>query len=166
MSAKITGILEKLYADHGDLVKEGQLLAELDVDELQSQVEVSRAALARIGLDLKRARATVAKTKASPALAQSDYRRDLELFKGEVISEADIDTTSTALRVAKSEYAEAKASLAALEAALAQAASEVRVAEANLSYTQIIAPMDGLITVRTAEVGNTVMEHQSFIWLI
>lgn len=157
VSTKITGILEKLYADQGDLVKQGQLLAELDAQELESLVNVSRAQLTRLERDLKRARATVAKTKASLALAQSDYRRDLELFKGEVISEADIDTTNTALRVAKSEYAEANASLAALEAAQDQAASEVSVAEANLSYTQIVAPMDGLITVRTAEVGDTVI---------
>src|SRR4030067_944163 len=88
VSAKIIGILEKLYVDQGDLVMRGQLLAELDVQELKSRVEASRAAL---------------------------------------------------------------------KAAQDQAASELRVAEANLSYTQIAASMDGLITVRTAEVGDTVI---------
>ena len=67
-----------------------------------------------------------------------------------------MDTTEAALEVAESEHAEAQASLAALRAAQDQAASEVSVAEANLSYTQIVAPMDGLITVREAEVGDTV----------
>lgn len=157
VSTKITGILEKLYADQGDLVKEGQLLAELDAQELESLVNASRAQHTRLERDLKRAQATVAKTKASLALAQSDKRRDLELFKGEVISEATLDTTSTALQVAESEYAEARASLTALIAARTQARYEVRASEANLSYTQIIALMDGLIIARTAEVGNTVI---------
>ena len=157
VSAKITGILEKLYVDQGDLVMRGQLLAELDVQELKSRVEASRAALIRFKRDLNRARATVAKDQAKLTLAQSDYRRDMELFKGEVISEAAMDTTSAALQVAEREYAESQASLAALKAAQDQAASELRVAEANLSYTQIAASMDGLITVRTAEVGDTVI---------
>lgn len=157
VSTKITGILEKLYADQGDLVKQGQLLAESDLQELKARVTASRAALTRFERDLNRARATVAKAQANLTLAQSDYRRDLEVFKNGVISEATMDTTKAALQVAESEYAEAQASLAALEAAQDQAASEVRVAEANLSYTQIVAPMDGLITVRTAEVGNTVI---------
>jgi len=156
VSTKITGILERLYADQGDLVTQGQLLAELDVQEMQARVASSRAALTRFDRDLNRARATVVKTQAYLTLAQSDHRRDLEIFQSGVISEATMDTTSAALQVAESEYAEAQAGLAALEAAKAQAASEVRVAEANLGYTRIAAPMDGLITVRKAEVGNTV----------
>ena len=156
VSTKIIGIVEKLYVDHGDLVKHGQLLAELDAQELKSRVKASRATLRRFERDLNRARATVAKTQANMALAQSNYRRDVEVFKKGVISEAAIDTTKAALEVAESEHAEAKASLAALKAAHDQAASEVSVAEANLSYTQIVAPMEGLITVRTAEVGDTV----------
>lgn len=156
VSTKITGILEKLYADHGDLVKQGQILAELDAQELQSRVKASRASLRKFERDLNRARATVAKTQANLALAQSDYRRDVEVFKEGVISEAAMDTTKAALEVAESEHAEAQASLAALEAAHDQAASEVSVSEANLSYTQIVAPMEGLITVREAEVGDTV----------
>jgi multidrug efflux pump subunit AcrA (membrane-fusion protein) len=156
VSTKITGILERLYADQGDLVTQGQLLAELDVQEIQARVASSRAALTRFERDLDRAQATVAKTQANLTLAQSDHRRYLDIFKNGVISEATMDTTSAALQVAESEYAEAQAGLTALEAAKAQAASEVRVAEANLGYTRIAAPMDGLITVRKAEVGNTV----------
>ncbi len=157
ISTKITGIVEKLYADQNDLIKQGQLLAELDAHELKARVNASHATLRRFERDLKRARATLAKTKAKLTLAQNNYRRDLEVFQKGVISEATIDTTKATLEVAESEYAEAQANLAALEAAQDQAASEVRVAEANLNYTQIVAPMDGLITVRTAEVGNTVI---------
>lgn len=157
VSTKITGILEKLYVDQGDLVMQGQLLAELDAQELRSRVNASRATLTRVERDLNRARATVAKARADLTLSQSNYRRNLELFKNEVISEATMDTAKDALQVAESEYAEAQASLAALEASQNQVASEVRVADANLSYTQIVAPMEGLITDRTAEVGNTVV---------
>jgi HlyD family secretion protein len=157
VSTKITGIVEQLHADQGDVVKQGQLLAELDAQELTSRVKASRAALRKFNRDLNRARATVTKTEATLALARSNYRRDLEVFKNGVISEAVMDATRAALEVAESEHAEANASLAALKSARNQAAAEVSVAEATLSYTRIGAPMGGLITVRTAEVGDTVL---------
>ncbi len=156
VSTKITGILEKLHADQGDLVKQGELLAELDAAELKAKAAASRASLSRSGRDLGRSRAAAAKAQANLALAGSNHRRDLEVFKPGYISQAAMDITLASLKVAESEAAEAQANVLALEAAQAQAASEVRVAEASLNYTRIVAPMDGLITVRKAEVGATV----------
>jgi HlyD family secretion protein len=98
----------------------------------------------------------VAKSQANLNLAQSNYRRDLEVFKPGYISEAAMDTTRAQLRLAESEQAAAQAQVAAQAAQAAQAESEVKASEANLAYTRILAPMDGLITVRKAEVGSTV----------
>lgn len=157
VSTKITGILEKLYADHGDQVTKGQLLAELDTRELMSRVKASRSALTRFERDLNRAKATLAKSEANLTLARSNYRRDSTLFERGVIPEADMDSTRAALKVAHSEHSEARANLSAVEAARDQAVSEVHVAEANLGYAHIKAPMDGLITERVAEAGDTII---------
>lgn len=157
VSSKITGILEKVYVDQGDAVTKGQLLAELDTRELLSLVKASRSALTRFERDIHRAQATRAKTSANLTLARSNYRRDTELFEDDVISEADMDATRAALQVAESEHDEAAANLSAIEAGRDQAVSEVHVSEANLEYTQITAPMDGLIIDRTAEAGDTIV---------
>ena len=156
VSSKITGILDKLYADQGDRVKKGQLLAELDTPELKARLTAARAAQERAQKDLGRSRATLAKAQANQALAQSNYRRDFEVFKPGYISQAAIDTTSAALKVAAGETGEAQATIAATEAALKQAAAEAHAAAATLDYTRILAPMDGLLTVRKAEVGDTI----------
>jgi len=156
VSSKITGILDKLYADQGDRVKKGQLLAELDTPELKARLAAARAAQNRAQKDLGRSRATLAKAQANLALAQSNYRRDQEVFKPGYISQAAFDTTSAALKVAAGETAEARANVAATEAALQQAAAEAQAAAATLDYTRILAPMDGLLTVRKAEVGDTI----------
>jgi len=156
VSSKITGILEKLYADQGDRVKKGQLLAELDTAELKARLAAARAAQERAQKDLGRSRATLAKSQANLALAQSNYRRDFEVFKPGYISQAAIDTTSAALKVAAGEAGESRANVAATEAALKQAAAEAHAAAATLDYTRILAPMDGLLTVRKAEVGDTI----------
>jgi HlyD family secretion protein len=96
------------------------------------------------------------KAQANLGLAQSNYQRDLEVFKPGYISKAAFDTTKAQLKVAESEVAATKATVTALEAAVKQAESETHAAAAIHKYTHIVAPMDGLITVRKAEIGNII----------
>ncbi|RJR41294.1 MAG: efflux RND transporter periplasmic adaptor subunit [Deltaproteobacteria bacterium] len=156
VSAKITGILEELYADQGDEVRKGQLLAKLDAVELRAREAASQAAKNRAQRDLARARADMVKAQANLGLAQSNYQRDLEVFKPGYISKSAFDTTKAQLKVAESEVAATKATVTALEAAVKQAESEAHAAAAIHKYTHITAPMDGLITVRKAEIGTTI----------
>jgi HlyD family secretion protein len=156
VSAKITGILEKLYADQGQMVQKGQLLAELDAMELRAREAAAQAAKNRAQRDLARAQADMIKAQANLGLAQSNYQRDLEVFKPGYISKAAFDTTKAQLKVAESEVAATKATVTALEAAVKQAESETHAAAAIHKYTHIVAPMDGLITVRKAEIGNLI----------
>ncbi len=156
VSAKITGILEKLYADQGQMVQKGQLLAELDAIELRAREAAAQAAKNRAQRDLARAQADMIKAQANLGLAQSNYQRDLEVFKPGYISKAAFDTTKAQLKVAESEVAATKATVTALEAAVKQAESETHAAAALHNYTRIVAPMDGLITVRKAEIGTTI----------
>jgi HlyD family secretion protein len=156
VSAKITGILEELYADQGERVQKGQRLAKLDALELQAREAAAQAARNRAQRDLARAQADTIKAQANLGLAQSNYQRDLEVFKPGYISQAAFDTTKAQLKVAESEVAATRASVAALEAAVKQAESETQAAAAIHKYTLIVAPMDGLITVRKAEIGTTI----------
>jgi len=156
VSAKITGILEKLYADQGNYVKKGQLLAELDIAELRARAAAARAAKNRAQSDLARAQADFLKAQANLDLALSNYQRDMELFKPGYISQAAFDNTKAALKVAESEVNSSRAAVEALHAQVDQSVSEIHAAEAVLAYARILAPMDGLITVRKSEVGDTV----------
>ncbi len=156
VSAKITGILEKLYVDQGDQVQKGQILAELDALELRAREAAAQAAKSRAQRDMGRAQADIIKAQANLGLAQSNYQRDLEVFKPGYISKAAFDTTKAQLKVAESEVAASKATVTALEAAVKQAESETHAAAALHNYTRIVAPMDGLITVRKAEIGTTI----------
>jgi len=156
VSAKITGILEKLHADQGDRVQKGQLLAELDAVELRARKAAAQAAKNRAQRDLARAQADLGKAQANLGLAQSNYQRDLEVFKPGYISQAAFETTKAQLRVAESEVNAFQAVVTAVQAGVKQAESETHAAAALHNYTRILAPMDGLITVRKAEVGTTI----------
>ncbi len=156
VSSKIIGILVKLYADQGDRVRKGQLLAELDSDELRVREAAARSAKNRAEHDLARAQADLIKSQANLVLAQSNYQRDLAVFKPGYISQAAFDTTKAALRVAESDVASNQAGVKAMQAAVNQAESEARASEALFGYTRILAPMDGVIIVRKAETGDTI----------
>jgi multidrug efflux pump subunit AcrA (membrane-fusion protein) len=156
VSAKITGILEKLYADQPNRVQKGQLLAKLDSAELRAREAAAEAAQRRAQRDLIRGQADLLRSQANLALAESNYRRDLEVFKLGYISQAAFDTTAAQLKVAQSDVAATKATVTALEAAFKQAESDRNTAAAIYQYTNIVAPMDGLITVRKAEIGDTI----------
>ncbi len=157
VSPKITGILEKLYADQGDRVKQGQLLAGIDSAELRAREMAAQAAKMRVQRDLARAQADLGKAQANLGLAKSNYQRDLEVFKPGYISQAAFDTTRAQLKVAESEVTAFQAGVTALQAAVKQAESETKAAAALHNYTRILSPMDGLITVRKAEVGTTLV---------
>jgi HlyD family secretion protein len=156
VSAKITGILEKLYADQGDSIKKGRLLAELDSAEQLAREAATSAARVRASCDLASAKADLAKAQANLVLAKSNYQRDLEVYKQGYISPAAFDVTKAALRVARSDVSAKEASIKALEASLSQAKSDTRTARVLLGYTRIHAPMDGIITVRRSEIGDTI----------
>lgn len=156
VSAKISGILEKLYADQGERVKKGQLLAELDSAEQTAREAAARSAQLRASRELASAKADLAKAQANLLLAKSNYQRDLAVYQQGYISAAAFDVTHAALQVAQSDVSAREAAVKASEASLGQAAADARTAGVLLGYTRIAAPMDGIITVRKSEVGDTI----------
>ena len=156
ISAKITGILQKLNVDQGHMVKQGSVLAELDSAELTARLEAGRSATVRARQDVEKAKASTAKAQANLLLAQSNYKRDREVFDKGYISQAYFDVTQAQLQVAQSEHTEALKAQDASFAMLAQAEAEAQATEATLDFSRIRAPMDGLITSRRAEIGDTI----------
>jgi len=154
LSGKITGILTRLHADQGDTVKMGQVLAELDSTELKSRTAAAQSARGRSERDLVRARADLLKAEANLFLARSTHARNEEVFKPGYIPAATFDASKSALRVAESEVIASKAAVDAIQAGSAQAVYEAAATKDILGYTRILAPMDGLIIARKAEVGT------------
>ncbi len=157
VSSKITGLVSGVFADQGDTVTRGQLLAVLENDDLSARVAVGRAFLSAATEEIAASEAALAKAEADLALARSNYDRDAELFREGVISQAALDASTASFRSAESNVRSATASLMARKAQRLSAEQELRYAEAQLEYTRIVAPMDGLITSRRLEAGSTVV---------
>jgi len=157
VSTRVTGILKELHADQGDSVKAGQLLALLDDSDSAAKAGGAAAASVASQRNIAAADATLAKARADKELAQSSYRRDQALFRSGYISQAAMDVAAATLKSAQSAEASAEATLGARQAESQAAAQEAVYARALHTFTRITAPMDGLIVVRDAEAGDTVV---------
>ncbi|MBE7426816.1 MAG: efflux RND transporter periplasmic adaptor subunit [Burkholderiaceae bacterium] len=157
LSARITATVRRLDADIGDAVQRGQLLALLDDRDLAARRGVvggQREALAR---NVVAAAAAVAKAQADLELAQSKQRRDAELLRTGFVSPSVLDASEAAQRAAQANLDSARAAQAAREAEAHALTQEVRYSDTVLSYTRVVAPMDGVIIQRQVEVGATVV---------
>lgn len=157
LAARITATVRQLDADVGDAVKRGQTLGLLDERDLAARRGVVGGQQEAVARNVKAAQAAVAKAQAELELARSKQRRDAELLRTGFVSQSVLDASDAALRAAEANLDNARAALAAREAEARSLSQELRYADTVLSFARIVAPMDGVIIARTAEVGATVV---------
>jgi HlyD family secretion protein len=168
VKSKASGLVKQVFVHYSDWVKKGQVLVELDKEELQAQVRESRAALMAAQAAEDSASATYEKNKVeaeAPDLpflkANMDRARQLKsqgLIAQAVMEDAErtyesaLNKQMTALRninVSRAEIARAKAGVAEAQATLDRA-------DENLRNSTIVSPMDGIVLSRDVEVGDAV----------
>jgi len=168
VKSKASGIVKKLYVDYGDHVKQGQLLAQLDKIEIEAQVEQSHAALQAAQANLKSAEADYERAKVDAEgpdvpLLKRAYDRALQMQKDGVVSQSTLDDADRNYKLAVNKQGVARAQVTVLQAKIAQAQAEVAQDQANLkqseeqlSYTDIVSPINGIVLSRDVEVGDAV----------
>jgi len=153
--AKVSGYIQKLYVDYGTHVKQGQILAVLEIPELQQQLQQDEASVRRSEQELTRAREDLNRAQSAYTVAHLTYTRisDVQKSRPELVAQQEID-------IAKGKDLEADASVSAQKAALAGAEQALLAAKAALGkdqamfdYARMTAPFDGVITQVYAYTG-------------
>jgi HlyD family secretion protein len=142
VGSQVSGRVKELHADFNDEVTQGQLIALIDPELFESDVAQARARLAA-------ARAALARAQAQAAEARAQHRRVATLDLSGAVARAEVDTAATGVRVADAGVVSAQADVTLVRAALEQA-------QANLAYTRISSPIDGVVVSRSVDVGQTV----------
>jgi RND family efflux transporter MFP subunit len=140
--ARASGYVRKWYFDIGADVKKGQVLVDLDLPDIDEELRQAKASG-------KQAEAAVAQSKSQLALARTTNDRFTALIPTGVVSQQQSDQYSSA-------YDVQQANLQAAQAALGSADANVRRIEDLRSYGTIVAPFDGVVTLRSAEIGQLV----------
>jgi len=142
VGSQVSGKIARIFVDYNSQVKEGQILAELDLLPFESRVKQSEA-------NYLSSKASLEKAKVTLANLQRQYDRSLSLFEKELISFEEKDT-------AEANYLGSKTDLQSAEARLEQAASQLEQTKLDLSYAIIRSPIDGIVISRNMNVGQTV----------
>ena len=168
VKSKASGIVKKLLVDYGDRVKKGQLLAQLDKIEIEAQVAQSRAALDAAEANLKSSQADFERAKVDAEgpdvpLLKRAYDRAVGMAKDGVVSASALDDAEKNYEMSLNKQNVAKAQVTVLKAKIAQSGAQVAQDEANLkqldeqlSYTDIVSPIDGIVLSRDVEMGDAV----------
>lgn len=146
VGAQVNGQLQTLNVKEGDFVKKGDLLAVIDPVKAQNVVIEAEQTVSEIRARLKQA-------EAEYAFAQATYQRRLALSKTQVISKQDVDEARRNMEVQRAAIDTSKAQLARNQATLDTARND-------LQYTNIRAPMDGVVTELKTLQGQTVIAMQ------
>ncbi|MBK6862818.1 MAG: efflux RND transporter periplasmic adaptor subunit [Ideonella sp.] len=157
LAARVGATVTQVHADVGDAVHAGQLLVTLDDRDLAARRGVVAGQQEALARNTEGARAALAKAQADLDLARSKQRRDAELLAQGFVSQAVVDASNSAAAAAVAGVDAARATLAAREADARTLTQEARYADAVLSYTRIVAPMDGVVIQRLAEAGSSVV---------
>jgi HlyD family secretion protein len=166
VGTRITGVIATLHADQGDAVQNAQLLATLDDRDLVAKAAAAQDVLRTAHHNVTVAEASLEKARSDLVLARNNYQRESGLMAQGFISEAAMDSTRAALRSAESGEQSAVASLAARKSDVLNAEHELHYADAQRSYAKIVAPMDGIIIGRDAEVGDTVVPGSAIFRMV
>ena len=168
VKSKASGIVKKLLVDYGDVVKKGQLLAQLDKVEIEAQVEQSQAALLAAEANLSSSQADYERAKVDAEgpdvpLLKRQYERSVEMAKDGVVSAQALDDADRNYKMALNKQNVAKAQMMVLKAKIAQSQAErtrdkanLKQLEEQLSYTDITSPLDGIVLSRDVQMGDAV----------
>ena len=168
VKSKASGIVEKLFVDINSKVTKGQQLAELDKQEISDQVDAQRAQLAAAQANVATYEANIAQDKVNAAapdlpMYKATLERNQEMQRDGIVSRQVMDDANKDYLAALTRRDSAKAQIGVDNAKLKQAQAQVQESQASLkqleeqlSYTTIVAPMDGTILSRDVEMGDAV----------
>jgi HlyD family secretion protein len=168
IKSKANGIIQEIKVDAGDLVNEGQVLVELDKENLNARLREARAALIGAEANAKAAQAELEKNKIEAegvdvAFAKRNLARADELSKQGLIPQQNHDDARLSVelaenkqRAALSQLSITQARVAQAEAAIAQAQATVERSQEELDNATIRSPIKGMVLSRDLELGSPV----------
>lgn len=166
VGARIQERLIQVLADQGDQVKAGQLLARLDDAESRQQVAVANATFEAARRTAERVGADLARSEAVLALARIDYQRKKELLTTKSASQADVDKAAEGLHIAEADLKRSHAAIAEAESQVVMAEKSLLYRKEQVAFTEIRAPYDGLVIRRDRDPGEVLVPGASLMQMV
>jgi HlyD family secretion protein len=161
VGSEVSGKIVELMVDFNSPVKKGEVLAQIDPETFQTQVNSAYAALLQSQASVANAKSSILRAEANLVKATQDYERQKKLFGEGAISQAAWEQADQAFTISKIGLETEQASLKSAEAGLARSEASLDEARVRLQRTKILSPIDGVVLSRKVEVGQTVQSSQT-----
>lgn len=157
LSSEVSGEVTELLVKEGDVVKKGQLLVKVRPDVLKSGYDRAVASYSSQKASVAGAAQLLKQAEANFVNGEATYKRNVELFNKKVISVSEFDAAKAAYLTAKTNLGRAKEDLTAAKFSLEQTGANVQEASANLAKATIFAPVNGVISKLSVELGDRIL---------
>ena len=156
--AKEAGYIRHLFVDIGDRVKQGQLLATLEIPELQADLTKSKSDLQTANAERAVAQGDLQRAEAAAQIAQLSYTRILDVSKKEpgLVPLQEVDVAHSHNLEADAQVSAAQQRVQAAESRYQSAVAGLAHETALVAYTRIVAPFSGVVTQRYASEGSMI----------
>jgi HlyD family secretion protein len=157
ISADTMGRVTSLAVNEGDRVKQGQFLLQIDPRNLRSRVDSGEASMQASASQLEQAKVMIESSRTALLLAQENVRRQRELWKQGLTTKETLDRTENETKLREIELQERIKAVETLRLRVQQERATLEGARYDLSKVRIESPINGLVTRRNIEEGETVV---------
>ena len=161
VGSQVSGNISYLGADFNSIVKKGQVIARLDPSLFNAQLQQANANLASTRANLAKSQSDLERAKVQLTDAQQKYTRAQGLSAKQLLPQSDLDAAKIAVDTAQASLQSAQSTVAQAQAGVSQSQAAVNQNQVNLDHTVIAAPIDGIVTQRSVDVGQTVAASMS-----
>jgi RND family efflux transporter MFP subunit len=153
--SKVAGYVKQIYVDVGDRVKEGQLLATLEVPEMADELAKASASINRSTAEVAHARDEIRRAESAHQMVHLSYTRLAAVMQSRpgLIAQQEIDDAHSRDLVAEAQVSAAQSNLAAAEEAVGMNRADQAKTKTLIAYTRVAAPFSGVVTKRYADTG-------------
>ena len=156
VGSQVSGNISFLGADFNSIVRKGQVIAKLDPSLFEAQLQQAKANFSQAQANLNKAQSDLEQRKVALTDANQKYTRAKELAARNLLPQSDLDAAKIAVDSAQASLAAQQATVNQANASVAQSQASVNQNQVNLDHTTIEAPIDGIVTQRSVDVGQTV----------
>jgi HlyD family secretion protein len=157
VGAQVNGRVTQVFVDYNSVVKKGDVLAEIDPLIYGTQVSAQAANLTAQRAQLAQAKASAESARALRETARIAFERTQRLFEANLASQSDLDSARGNYESVKAQYEASAANIQSQQAAIGAQSAQLSQSTANLGYTKIYSPVDGLVITRGIDPGATVV---------
>jgi membrane fusion protein (multidrug efflux system) len=156
IKAQVAGYLLRRDYQEGSYVEKGQLLFEIDSRPFQATLDQAKGQLAQAEAQLVQAEAQLATAEANQHKSELDVEKYTPLAKAEAVSQQDLDNAVQTNLANTAQVQAAKAAITAAKAQIQAGKAAVETANINLGFTRVASPINGIVGVAQAQVGDLV----------